>query len=77
VRSSSPERQNDAGKQLFRESGADARRLKGASADHSNARRVCYSSVIESDVPVVVQHTRLDSRQAENAPITTIAFPLD
>jgi hypothetical protein len=26
-----------------------------------------YSSVIESDVPIVVQHTRLDSRRAENA----------
>ena len=36
-----------------------------------------YSSVIESDVPIVVQHTRLDSRQAENALLTTIAFPLD
>jgi hypothetical protein len=34
-----------------------------------------YSSVIESDVPIVVQHTRLDSRQAENALLTTIAFP--
>ena len=33
-----------------------------------------YSSVIESDIPVVVQHTRLDSRQAENALITTIAY---
>lgn len=34
-----------------------------------------YSSVIRSDVPIVVQHTRLDSRQAENALLTTIAFP--
>ena len=34
-----------------------------------------YASVIESDVPIVVQHTRLDSRQAENALLTTIAFP--
>jgi hypothetical protein len=34
-----------------------------------------YSSVIESDVPIVVQHTRLDSRQAENALMTTIAYP--
>ena len=34
-----------------------------------------YASLIESDVPVVVQHTRLDSRQAENALITTIAYP--
>jgi hypothetical protein len=36
-----------------------------------------YASVIESDVPIVVQHTRLDSRQAENALLTTIAFPAD
>jgi hypothetical protein len=36
-----------------------------------------YASVIESDVPVVVQHTRLDSRQAENALITTIAYAAD
>jgi len=34
-----------------------------------------YSSVICSDVPIVVQHTRLDSRQAENALLSTIAFP--
>ncbi len=33
-----------------------------------------YSSVITSDVPIVVQHTRLDSRQAENALMTTIAY---
>src|SRR6266571_5096812 len=26
-----------------------------------------YASVFESDVPIVVQHTRLDSRQSENA----------
>ncbi|MFD1188406.1 sensory rhodopsin transducer [Pontibacter rugosus] len=35
-----------------------------------------YSSVIESDRPVVVQHSRLDSRQAENALLSTIAFPV-
>lgn len=34
-----------------------------------------YASVIRSDVPIVVQHTRLDSRQAENALMTTMAFP--
>jgi hypothetical protein len=34
-----------------------------------------YASVIESDVPIVVQHTRLDSRQAELALLTTIAHP--
>jgi len=33
-----------------------------------------YASVIESDVPIVVQHTRLDSRQAENALLSTMAF---
>ncbi|HEX6629722.1 MAG TPA: sensory rhodopsin transducer [Gemmatimonadaceae bacterium] len=34
-----------------------------------------YASVIEADVPVVVQHTRLDSRQAELALLSTVAFP--
>jgi hypothetical protein len=33
-----------------------------------------YASVLVSDVPVVVQHTRLDSRQAENAILSTMAF---
>ena len=33
-----------------------------------------YASLIESDVPIVVQHTRLDSRQAENALLSTIAW---
>lgn len=36
-----------------------------------------YASVIESDVPIVVQHTRLDSRQAENALLSTIAHGAD
>ncbi len=36
-----------------------------------------FASVIESDVPIVVQHTRLDSRQAENALMTTVAFGAD
>ncbi|WP_247731762.1 sensory rhodopsin transducer [Halovivax limisalsi] len=34
-----------------------------------------YASVIESDVPIVCQHTRLDSRQAENALLSTMAYP--
>lgn len=34
-----------------------------------------YSSVIRSDVPIVAQHTRLDSRQAQNALLSTIAYP--
>ena len=33
-----------------------------------------YASVIESDIPIVVQHTRLDSRHAENALLSTIAY---
>jgi hypothetical protein len=40
-------------------------------------RATDYASVIESDVPIVVQHTRLDSRQAENALLTTMAYPVD
>lgn len=36
-----------------------------------------YASVFESDVPVVVQHTRLDSRQAALALLSTIAFGSD
>lgn len=34
-----------------------------------------FASVIRSDVPIVVQHTRLDSRQAANALLSTMAFP--
>jgi hypothetical protein len=34
-----------------------------------------YASVIEADCPIVVQHTRLDSRQAETALLSTVAFP--
>jgi hypothetical protein len=37
-------------------------------------RDTAYASVIESTVPIVVQHTRLDSRQAENALLSTIAY---
>ena len=37
-------------------------------------RETDYSSVIESDVPIVVQHTRLDSRRAQNALLSTIAY---
>ncbi|MFB2934586.1 sensory rhodopsin transducer [Aerosakkonemataceae cyanobacterium BLCC-F154] len=33
-----------------------------------------YASVFISDVPIVVQHTRLDSRQSENALLSTIAY---
>jgi hypothetical protein len=33
-----------------------------------------FASLIEADVPVVVQHTRLDSRQPALALLSTIAF---
>jgi hypothetical protein len=39
-------------------------------------RGVDYASLLESDVPVVVQHTRLDSRQSANALLTTIGHPI-
>lgn len=35
-----------------------------------------YAAVLRSDVPIIVQHTRLDSRQSENAIATTIAYAL-
>jgi hypothetical protein len=34
-----------------------------------------YASLIESDVPIVCQHTRLDSRQSETALLSTVAYP--
>jgi hypothetical protein len=33
-----------------------------------------YASVFESDVPIIVQHTRLDSRRAEIALLSTVAY---
>lgn len=35
-----------------------------------------YASLFVSDVPIVVQHTRLDSRQSENALLSTMAFSM-
>jgi hypothetical protein len=37
-------------------------------------RNTPYASTIVSDVPIVCQHTRLDSRQAENALMSTVAY---
>ncbi|WP_314173898.1 sensory rhodopsin transducer [Streptomyces winkii] len=34
-----------------------------------------YCLVVVSDVPIVVQHTRLDSRQEANALMSTVAYP--
>jgi hypothetical protein len=33
-----------------------------------------YASVFESDVPIILQHTRMDSRRAEIALLSTIAY---
>jgi hypothetical protein len=41
---------------------------------HPIPRDTDYASVFESDVPVVVQHTRLDSRRAELALLSTVAY---
>jgi hypothetical protein len=35
-----------------------------------------YAMVLHSDVPVVVQHSRLDSREPANALLSTLAFPV-
>lgn len=40
-------------------------------------RGTSYSSLIASDVPVIVQHTRLDSRNPSVALLSTVAFALD
>jgi hypothetical protein len=36
-----------------------------------------YASLFESDVPIVVQYTRLDSRRAEISLLSTIAYAQD
>ncbi|HZO23721.1 MAG TPA: sensory rhodopsin transducer [Steroidobacteraceae bacterium] len=39
-------------------------------------RDTAYSSIIRSDVPVVVQHTRLDTRDTHIALLSTVAYPV-
>jgi hypothetical protein len=36
-----------------------------------------YAGLIDSSVPIVVQHTRLDSRQAENMLLSMRAYASD
>jgi hypothetical protein len=36
-----------------------------------------YASLIEASVPIIVQHTRLDSRNPNIALLSTIAYPLE
>lgn len=38
-------------------------------------RDASYASLIESSEPIVVQHTRLDSRQPGMALLSTVAYP--
>jgi hypothetical protein len=38
-------------------------------------RDTSYAAVIDSDQPIVVQHTRLDSRQPALALLSTVAHP--
>lgn len=49
-------------------------RLNDLTDPESIPHGVDYACTIESNVPIVVQHTRLDSRQSENALFSTIAF---
>jgi hypothetical protein len=41
---------------------------------HPIPRDTDYASIFESDVPIIVQHTRLDSRRAELALLSTVAY---
>jgi hypothetical protein len=50
-------------------------RFNDLTAPEPVPRDTAYSSVIRSDVEIVVQHTRLDSRDPHIALLTTIAFP--
>jgi hypothetical protein len=52
-------------------------RLNDLTNPESIPHGVDYACTIESNVPIVVQHTRLDSRQSENALFSTIAFSTD
>jgi hypothetical protein len=59
----------------------DARRTKHLRLNDLNdpapvPRDTDYACVIESDKLIVVQHSRLDTRQAQNALMTTMAYPV-
>lgn len=49
-------------------------RFNDLTQPESIPRDIDYASLIESDVPIVVQHTRLDSRQAQLALLSTVAY---
>lgn len=52
-------------------------RFNDLSSPEAIPRGQDYASVIDSDVPIVVQHTRLDTRQSEAALLSTIAYSED
>jgi hypothetical protein len=49
-------------------------RFNDLTEPQSIPRDTDYASVFESDVPIIVQHTRLDSRHAEVSLLSTIAY---
>jgi hypothetical protein len=65
-------------KLLRRSSGKVPPEMKPRSNDLDDPQHIPrdtdYASVFESDVPIVVQHTRLDSRRAEVALLSTVAY---
>lgn len=50
-------------------------RFNDLSEPEAIPRATDFASVIRADVPIVVQHTRLDSRQSALALMSTIGFP--
>lgn len=52
-------------------------RLNDLSDPEPAPRDTAYSMLIEASAPVVVQHTRLDSRHPNIALLSTMAFPVD
>jgi hypothetical protein len=49
-------------------------RLNDLESPQPIPRDTDYASVFESDMPIIVQHTRLDSRRAELALLSTMAY---
>lgn len=47
-----------------------------SNGSESIPKGVPYAIEVSSDVPVIVQYSRLDSTQAENALMSTLGFPI-
>jgi hypothetical protein len=52
-------------------------RLNDLNDPETIPRDTAYASLIKSSVPIVVQHTRLDSRNPNIALLSTIAFNVE